>query len=262
MLPTPLLQAFADDLLRAEAESSPIAPLSERHPEATLEDARKISSLVAEAKIAAGTPVEGHKIGYTSKAMREMVGATEPDYGYLYADRFVDEGSILNRSDLNRPKVEVEIAFVLAEDLSGPRVNAVDVIRATDFILPAFELLDMRCTHYGEKRLIDSVADQAGCGSIMIGGNPIRLTDIDIRRISCSLVKNGAVEVSGTAAAVMGSPINAIAWLARKLHETDTPLRAGHTVLSGSFTRAVDIDAGDSFSADYGELGVITFGVR
>ncbi|MEM7032203.1 MAG: fumarylacetoacetate hydrolase family protein [Chloroflexota bacterium] len=254
-------QAAAQALFQAEIEDTPTEPISLIYPDADISDAYRISQLVTELKVANGRAVKGQKIGFTSKAMQEMVGTTEPDYGNIFDNWFVDEGSIIPYTRLNRPKVEIEIAFVLHQDLTGPYVNPVDVIRATDFILPAFEIVDNRYSKRGNNGLVDSIADAAGCGLVILGGNPVRLTDIDIRRLGGSLSKNGEVEVSGTTSAVMGNPVNAIAWLARKLHEFDVTLEAGQTILSGSFTRAIEVNAGDTFTADFLELGVMSFGV-
>ncbi|MDG2111825.1 MAG: hypothetical protein P8N02_04320 [Actinomycetota bacterium] len=164
-------------------------------------------------------------------------------------------------STMNRPMVEVELVFVLKTDLGGPDVNAVDVIRATDFILPAIEVVDGRYSRSGARGVVDSIADAATCGFVMLGGNATLLSDVDIRHIGGALYINGELEESGVASAVMGNPINSVAWLARKLDEFGVTLQAGHTVLSGSFIRARSIGVGDSVVADYGPLGQISFGV-
>jgi 2-oxo-hept-3-ene-1,7-dioate hydratase/2-keto-4-pentenoate hydratase len=205
--------------------------------------------------------VKGHKVGLTSKAMRSTTGATEPDYGTLFDNWFLDEGTQVSMSTLNRAMVEIELVFVLKEELGGPSVNAVDVIRATDFVLPAVEVVDSRYSKRGLPGVIDSIADAASCGFIMVGGNPRELTQLDIRHVAGALYKNGEIEESGTASAVMGNPINSVAWLARKLDEFGVVMEAGHTVLSGSFIRAHPIEVGDSFVADFGPLGQISFGV-
>ena len=246
-----------------EAENTRIwcEPITLAYPGADVEDAYAIGQYVTDAKVAAGRVVKGHKVGLTSKAMRSTTGATEPDYGTIFDNWFIDEGTKVSMSTMNRPLVEVEIVFVLKEDLGGPSVNAVDVIRATDFILPAIEVVDGRYSKSGAGGVVDSIADAASCGFVMVGGNPTRLTDIDIRSIGGSLYINGELEESGVAAAVMVNPINSVAWLARKLDEFGVHLEAGQTVLSGSFIRARTIAAGDSIVADYGPLGQISFGV-
>ena len=253
-------RAAADALFAAERDHAPMDPISTTYPDADVTDAYRISMLVTEAKVAAGREVKGHKIGLTSKAMRSLTGATEPDYGTLFDDWFVAEGSVVPMSRMNRPLVEVEIAFVMGETLAGPYANAVDVIRATDFVLPAIEIVDSRFNKRGG--LVDSIADAASCGLIVVGGNPRRLTEIDIRRVGATLTKNGEVEESGVAGAVMGNPVNAVAWLANKLHEFGVPLEPGHVVLSGSFIKAIPFGAGDTLCAQFDHLGEVSFGIE
>ena len=137
-------RAAAQSLIEAERDHAPIDPISTTYPGADVEDAYRISILVAEMKVAAGRSIKGHKIGLTSKAMRSLTGATEPDYGTLFDDWFVAEGSAIPMSRMNRPLVEVELAFVFREPLAGPMINAAEVIRATDFVVPAIEIVDSR----------------------------------------------------------------------------------------------------------------------
>ena len=170
-------------------------------------------------KLAAGRSVKGHKIGLTSKAMRSLTGATEPDYGFIFDNWFALEGSAVSRATMNRPLVEVELAFVMGDELVGPSINVADVIRATDFVLPALEIVDSRYNARGKNMLVDSIADAATCGFVVLGGRPMSLLDVDLRRMSASLAINGDIMETGSAAAVMGNPLNAVVWLANKLHE-------------------------------------------
>lgn len=251
--------AAAAALLDAETERAPIAALSTTYPDADVEDAYRISMAVTERKIALGRTVKGHKIGLTSKPMQQLVGSDEPDYGSLFDDWFVLEGSTVDMAGLNRPLVEVEIAFVLGSDLAGTHNNAADVIRATELILPAIEIVDTRYDGYGPNLLVDSVADAASCGLVVLGSRPMRLTDVDLRREGAALYKNGTVEESGVAAAVMGSPVNAVVWLVNKLGEFGVPVEAGNVILSGSFLKAIPFTAGDTFTALFDTLGDVTF---
>ncbi len=248
-------------LFEAENTRTWIEPFTLTYDDFDVDDAYAIGGYVAELKVDAGRTVKGHKVGLTSKAMRSTTGATEPDYGYIFDNWFFDEGSQISMSTLNRPSVEIELVFVLGADLGGPSVNAVDVIRATDFIMPALEVVDSRFTKRGKPGVLDSISDAASCGFIMLGGNPVSLLDVDPRHVAGALYKNGEIEESGTAAAVMGNPVNSVAWLARKLHEFGVTMEAGHTILSGSFIKAHPMAAGDTFVADYGPLGQISFGI-
>lgn len=252
------VQAAADALYRAELDCAWIEPISQTYPTADIEDAYRIAAAVTERKLAAGRTIKGHKVGLTSKVMRSLFGATEPDYGAMFDDWFVPEGSTVPVARMNKPLVEVELAFVLSGDLRGPGVTAADVIRATAFVLPCLEIVFTRQLGRGPRMLIDSVADAAACGLVVLGGCAATLTDVDVRRISASLMVNGAVEESGVAAAVMGNPISAVAWLINKLAEFGDGAVAGEVILSGSFVKAIPIDAGDTVTAVFDRLGEVT----
>jgi 2-keto-4-pentenoate hydratase len=254
-------RTMAESLVQAELTRQWIDPLTLQYEDADIEDAYAVGQHVTDIKVANGRIVKGHKVGLTSRAMREATGATEPDYGTLFDNWFLDEGTQVSRSLLNKPLVEVELVFVLKEPLGGPSVNAADVIRATDFVTPAVEVVDTRYGKRGKPGVIDSISDAASCGFVMLGGNPVSLRDIDVRHVGGALYKNGEVVESGTAAAVMGNPINSVAWLARKLHEFGVEMQPGHSILSGSFIRIHPMAPGDTFVADFGPLGQISFGV-
>jgi 2-keto-4-pentenoate hydratase len=251
--------AMAQALYDAELNHAPIEPFTITYPDADIEDSYRISQLVTELKLTAGRTVKGHKVGLTSKAMQQMSGATEPDYGTLTDDWIVPEGSTIDMSRLNRPLVEMEIAFVLKRELSGPGINAADVIQATDFVLPAIEIVDSRYRGRGPNMLVDSVADAAWCGLVVLGGRPARLTDLDIRREGATLYKNGIIEESGVGSAVMGNPVNAVMWLANKLATFGVTMAAGSVVLSGSFVKAIPFAAGDTITALFNTLGDVNF---
>jgi 2-keto-4-pentenoate hydratase len=261
MLTDEQIHAAAETLWRAEQSREWAQPLSIGFPEATVDDAYRISLAVRDIKLANGRRVKGHKIGLTSKAMRDLTGATEPDYGFIFDNWFVLEGDLVQRSAMNRPLVEVELAFVMGRELKGPSINAADVIRATDFVLPALEIVDSRYKGRGNNLLVDSISDAATCGFVVLGGNPAKLTDVDVRRLSASLSINGQVMESGAASAVMGNPINAVVWLANKLHEFDVAMQPGDVILSGSFVKAIPFGAGDTIVALYDQLGEVTLRV-
>ncbi len=261
MLTDQQIQQAADSLWQAEQTREWAEPLSIRFPEADVADAYGVSLAVRDLKLAAGRTVKGHKIGLTSKAMRDMFSATEPDYGFIFDNWFELEGASVQRNAMNRPLVEVELAFVMGKDLKGPSINAADVIRATDFILPALEIVDSRYKGRGNNMLVDSISDAATCGFVVLGGNPVKLTDVDVRRLSASLSINGQIMESGSASAVMGNPINAVVWLANKLHEFGVAMQPGDVILSGSFVKAIPFDAGDTILALYDQLGEITLRV-
>ena len=261
MLSDEQVQEAATSIFQAERTRVWTTPVSERFEHVDIDDAYRIAVAVRDLKIADGRTVKGHKIGLTSKAMREMTGATEPDYGFLYDNWFVPEGSTLEMARLNRPLVEVEIAFVMGTPLSGPSVNAADVIRATDFVLPVLEIVDSRYTARGKNDLVDSISDGAWCGFAVLGGNPAKLTDVDVRNMSASLSINGEIQQTGSARAVMGNPINAVAWLVNKLHEFGVSIQPGDVIMSGSFVRAVPFGPGDTLLALFDQLGEVSVSI-
>jgi len=261
MLTDEEIQSVAQALWQAEQSSEWTDPVSTVYPQADVADAYRIGLAVRDIKLQNGRAVKGHKIGLTSKAMRDLTGATEPDYGFIFDNWFVLEGDCVERAAMNRPLVEVELAFVMGCELAGPSINAADVIRATDFVLPALEIVDGRYNSRGSNMLVDSIADAATCGFVVLGGNPVKLTDLDVRRVSASLSINGDIMESGSASAVMGNPINAVVWLANKLHDFGVSMQPGDVILSGSFVKAIPFEAGDSVVALFDPLGEVTLRV-
>jgi 2-oxo-hept-3-ene-1,7-dioate hydratase len=245
----------AQDLLRAEIQREPIAQLSKTFPDMEIVDAYRIQDLWAEARIAKGARMVGHKIGLTSRAMQMASKMTEPDYGRILDDAMYNDGAQIEANAFIKPRLEVELAFVMGEDLSGPGTRIYDVMRATEMVVPALEIIDYRTEV--PRAITDTIADNAAFGAIVVGGRPVRPMDVDIRWIGATLSKNGIIEESGVSAAIMGHPAAGIAWLVNKLHAVDTGLKRGQIVLAGSFTRPVDIARGDVIQADYGPLGGI-----
>lgn len=239
--------------MRAQAERRPIPQLSKSFPKMEIADAYRVQALWAEARIAKGARMIGHKIGLTSRAMQMASKMTEPDYGRILDDAMYNDGARIPADRFIKPRLEVELAFILGEDLSGPGVHLYDVLRATDLVVPAVEIIDYRTEV--PRAITDTIADNAAFGAIVVGGRPVRPMDIDLRWVGATLSKNGVIEESGVSAAVMGHPAAGIAWLANKLHAVDERLRKGQIVLAGSFTRPVEVAPGDVIHADYGELG-------
>ena len=263
MLDDAVVREAAARLDRAEATRTPTRQLSLDHPEMTIEDAYAVQRAWTEMKLADGRRLVGRKIGLTSRAMQQSIGIDEPDYGALYDDMVFADGGEVPVERFIAPRVEVELAFVLGETLRGPGCTAFDVLRATELVTPALEILDARIQmsdpETGHTRtIVDTIGDNAADAGIVTGGRAVRPLDIDLRWVSALLYKNGVVEESGVAAAVLNHPANGVAWLVDKLAQHDVALEAGTIVLAGSFTRAVWANAGDTFHADYGPLGAIT----
>jgi 2-oxo-hept-3-ene-1,7-dioate hydratase len=250
----------ASALLAASRARKPIPQLSRIFPNMTIEDAYQVQNYWTEARIGAGARVAGHKIGLTSRAMQMASKMTEPDYGRILHDCVFNDGASLRAGDFIKPRLEVELAFIMGQDLEGPDARIYDVIRAVEFVVPALEVIDYRTEV--PRAITDTIADNAAFGAIVVGGRLIRPMDVDIRWVGATLSKNGIIEESGVSAAVMGHPAAGVAWLVNKLHAVGEKLLKGQIVLGGSFTRPVDIAQGDVIQADYGPLGAIGVSFR
>ncbi len=250
----------ADALLRAEQERKPIVQLSKTYPHMEIEDAYRVQDLWAQSRIAKGARMVGHKIGLTSRAMQMASKMTEPDYGQILDDAMFNDGAQIPVNRFMKPRLETELAFIMGDDLEGPGARIYDVMRATEMVLPALEIIDYRTEV--PRAITDTIADNAAFAAIVVGGRPVRPMDIDIRWVAATLSKNGIIEESGVSAAIMGHPASGIAWLVNKLHAVGAKLKKGHIVLAGSFTRPVDIAAGDVIQADFGTLGGIGVSFR
>lgn len=239
----------AEMLNTAHRTHKQVPSLKKTFPEMEIEDAYRIQEIQVKQRVDAGAKIKGYKVGLTSKVMQELAGIDEPDYGVLLDDMFIPEDSTIDLNKFFWPNVEIELAFVMKHSLQGPNVNAAEVIRATEFVLPAIELVEKRVeTREG---VVDTIADLASCASVVLGGNPMLLTDFDIRNVQGAIHKNGELITEGSSKAVMGNPVNAIAWLANKLHEFGVSFNAGDTILSGSFIRVVPTADGDHFIARF-----------
>ena len=245
----------AAELFRAEREKKVVPQLSRTYPAIELQDAYVIQRLWAEMHIDKGARQIGHKIGLTSRAMQMASKITEPDYGHLLDSMMYSDGAQIPAANFIKPRLEVELAFVMGEDLEGPGVQIYDVMRATEYVVPALEIIDYRTEV--PRAITDTIADNAASGEVVIGGRMIRPFDLDVRWLGATLAKNGIIEELGVPAAIMGHPAAGIAWLVNKLAAVSGSLRRGRSYLPGSFTRPVDICAGDVIHADYGPLGAI-----
>ena len=248
------IQGYGDELYQALLNRTPVAPLTEREPEITIDDAYQIQLRMIQRRLDAGETVIGKKIGVTSKVVMDMLKVNQPDFGHLLSGMAFNEGEPIRMSTLIAPKAEAEVAFVLKRDLVGPGVTAADVLRATDCVMPCFEIVDSRIKDWKIK-IQDTVADNASCGVLVLGGvrkDPRRL---DLALAGMVLEKNGEIVSTSTGASVQGSPVNAVAWLANTLGRLGIALKAGDVILSGSQSPLVPVVAGDSLYCSVGGLG-------
>ena len=246
----------ADSLLLAEKERKPVVQLSQTWPDITIEDAYAIQGLVNAAKVAAGSKIIGNKIGLTSKAMQQSSQIDEPDYGVLHDTMEVNDGAAVPFERYIVPRVEIELVFVLGKPLKGPGVGLLDVLRATEYVVPAIEIIDARVQN--PRKIFDTVADNGAAAGLVLGGRPVRPMDVDLRWVSGMLYRNADIEETGVAAGVLGHPATGVAWLANKFAQHGARLEAGEIILAGSFTRQMWVHRGDDVLCDYGPMGIIT----
>ncbi|MFP6816860.1 MAG: 2-oxo-hepta-3-ene-1,7-dioic acid hydratase [Pseudomonadales bacterium] len=256
------IQKAASDLHEAEKNREQITAITLEHPKMSLQDAYAVQSAWMDIKLAEGRKVVGYKVGLTSRAMQTSMQIDEPDYGTLLDNMVFDDGSDIQTSNFTDPKIEVELAFVLKDRLQGEDVTIFDVLSATEYVVPALELIAARSyrvdpdTGYVRK-IYDTIADNAANAGIIIGGRPIKPMETDLRWIGAMLYRNGVIEETGLAAGVLNHPANGISWIARRFALHDIALEPGQILLAGSFTRPVTVSPGDTIHVDYGKLGGI-----
>jgi 2-oxo-hept-3-ene-1,7-dioate hydratase len=245
----------ADILITAQGDRKQAVQLSKTWPDITIEDAYAISTEVTQRRIAAGARLIGHKVGLTSKAMQRSSQIDEPDFGYLLDHMMIADGAKVAHENYCRPRVEIELAFVMGLSLKGPGVSLTDVLRATEYVVPAIEIVDARLQD--PRKIFDTVADNGAAAGIVVGGRPVKPLDVDLRWVGGIMYRNSEIEETGVAAGVLGHPALGVAWLANKLGSHGVALEPGHLVLAGSFTRVVFAQKGDTLHADFGALGGI-----
>ena len=249
-----LIQQLGDELFDALQGRKTLAPLTSRHPEITIADAYAVQQRMTARRLSAGERVIGKKIGVTSKAVMNMLGVYQPDFGWLTDGMVYNEGEAIPADTLIQPKAEGEIAFMLKKTLKGPGITAADVLAATDGVMACFEIVDSRIQDWKIK-IQDTVADNASCGVFVLGDRLVDPRDVDLATCGMVLEKNGEIVATGAGAAALGHPANAVAWLANTLGQHGIALEAGEVVLSGSLGIMVPVAAGDNLRVTIGGIG-------
>ncbi len=257
------IRLAAERLNQAEKTRTQIRQLSQDHPGITVEDAYAIQKAWVAIKVAEGRVVRGHKIGLTSKAMQSALNIEEPDSGVLFDDMFFADGGVVPTDRFIGTRIEAELAFVMKQQLAGPHCTMFDVLNATDFVVPALEILDTRIERVdpqtrSTRKIFDTIADNAANAGIVLGGRPLRPLETDLRWIGALCYRNGQLEETGLAAAVLGHPTTSVAWLANKIAPHGLALEAGQVVLAGSFIRPIEARKGDTIQADYGPYDTVS----
>jgi 2-keto-4-pentenoate hydratase len=256
MLSVAIRDELAADLAQAERSREPIAPLTAAYPDIDVVDAYEIQLINIRQRVAEGARVLGHKVGLSSLAMQQMMGVDEPDYGHLLDEMQVFEDTPVKAGRYLYPRVEVEVGFILSDDLPGAGCTEEDVLAATEALVPSIELIDTRITDW-KIALCDTIADNASSAGFVLGAARVSPADIDVKAIDAVLTRDGEVIAEGRSDAVLGNPVTAVAWLSRKVESFGVRLKKGDIVLPGSCTRAIDAHAGDEFVADFTGLGSV-----
>jgi 2-oxo-hept-3-ene-1,7-dioate hydratase len=254
---------FAVRLDAAERGRKQIGHFSLEQPDMTIEDGYRVQRAWVAHKLADGRRLIGHKIGLTSRAMQRASNIDEPDYGALLDDMLFPNDSDIPSARFIEPRVEVELAFVLKHRLAGPACDLADVLSATDYVVPAVEIIDARIRRVDPKtgatrKVFDTISDNAANAGLILGESRVRPDTVDLRWVAALIHRNGIIEDSGVAAAVLGHPAMGVAWLANKLAPWGEALQPGEIILSGSFTAPLFASAGDVFYVDYDLLGSIS----
>ncbi len=261
MLDEQQIQTAALDLYHAERARQQIEPITLAYPDMTMDDAYAIQSAWVNRKIGEdGRNVVGYKIGLTSRAMQRVMKIDTPDYGVLLDDMVFPNNSEINAADFLDPQIEVELAFVLKDRLFGENVTLNEVMAATEYVIPAFELIAARSyrvhpeTGYTRK-VFDTISDNAANAGIIMGGHKVKPDEIDLRWAGAIVKRNDVIEQTGLAAAVLDHPAHGICWIAKRFAPHGIALEPGQVLLSGSFTAPIKVQAGDVVTAEYGDLG-------
>lgn len=257
MSDTDLRAAAADLLWDAEHDRAPVPPLTETFPGLDVVDAYEIQLRTIRRRLAGGATVTGHKVGLSSEVMQKMMGVDEPDYGHLLSDMVLDENTPIDTARYCAPRVEVEVGYVLGKALPGEGCTEEDVLAATEYLVASIELIDSRIADW-RITLPDTVADNASSAGVILGAARVSPRDLDPRGIGAVLYRDGTEIARGDTSAVLGDPTRAVAWLARKVASFGVRLEAGHVILPGSCTAAMDARPGNSFRAEFDGLGSVS----
>jgi len=249
------VQKYADMLYRSAIDKVSIAPLTGIDASITIDNAYAIQLYNVERVVGQGEVISGKKIGLTSEGIQKQLGVNEPDYGHLFKGMDRVDGTVPTDEFL-QPKIEGEIAFVLKDDLSGGNITVEDVIKATDYVVGAFEVVDSRIKDW-EIKLADTISDNASSGCYVLGKKKLFLDQVDLATVTMELYKNGRLAAEGKGAAVLGDPRLSVAWLANRLWNYGVTLKKGEVILSGAFSAAPVAAKGDEFEAKFSDFGSV-----
>ncbi|KGJ99334.1 fumarylacetoacetate hydrolase family protein [Thalassotalea sp. ND16A] len=253
------LEELAAELYQAKQQRQTVAPISEREPDFTVEDAYQVSLAFLQHRLNAGEKVIGKKIGLTSKVVQDMLGVHQPDFGFLTDNMIYRSGdSIKFSKELIQAKSEGEIAFILKADLVGPGVTPADVLQATESVAACFEIVDSRIRDW-QIKIQDTVADNASCGIFVLSDERVAPQQVDFENCKMVIKNNGEVIAQGQGSAALGSPLNCVAWLANALGDYGVSLKAGDIILSGSLAAMIPCKADDQMTMEITGIGSASY---
>jgi 2-oxopent-4-enoate/cis-2-oxohex-4-enoate hydratase len=248
------IDLYGDELYSALVDLRTVPNLRDRVPGIGIADAYAIQTRMVHRQVDAGQTIVGKKVGATSAAVMAMLGLDQPDFGQLLSGMVYNDGDAIKLDSLIQPRAEGEIAFVLKEDLAGPGVTAVDVLRATDYVVPCFEIVDSRIDNWDIK-VVDTIADNASCGAYVLGSQRTDPLDVDLALVGMTIDVDGELVATGAGAAVKGSPVNSLIWLANTLGALGITCRAGEVILTGSLSIMVWVKGPQTITCEFGGLG-------
>lgn len=251
------IKELADHLAKAHEMGQGVQPIISIKPDITIDEAYHVQLETIDREISKGARIVGKKIGLTSKAVQNALGVDEPDYGHLLNTMVIENGGTVPAGTLLQAKVEGEIAFILKTELKGPNVTPEEVLAATDYVVPALEIVDSRVKDW-KITLADTVADNASSGLYVLGDKRVKIADVDLKKVEMSLYKNEELENTGIGTATLGDPAICVAWLANKLSQYDITLKPGEVILSGALSAMVVAESGDYFQATFSEFGEVS----
>jgi len=256
-------QELAEFLINAEKEKREVVRLTSEIPDLTPEQAYRIQEELVNLKLANGHRIIGPKMGLTSFAKMQQMKVNEPIYGYVLDDMLIESGETVSFSEFIHPKVEIEIAFFLGEDIEGPGVTSAQVMSATAYVAPALEIIDSRYKNF-QFTLPDVIADNASASRVVIGNKltPVSSLKTDLELTGAVLYINGELKANGAGAAILNHPANSIAALANMLARSGKKLQAGDIILAGAITEAIMLANGDVVHGKLDQLGDVSFAVR
>lgn len=252
------LTQIANRFYEAEKNRKPTFPIEEA---ISIDEAYQIQQINVARFLKDGKRVIGFKIGLTSEAVQKEFKIAHPDFGHLYHDSWIGDGSVIDSKTLIQPKIEAEIAFVLKKSLAGPGITLVDVMNSVDYVLPALEIVDSRVEAW-KIRAIDTIADNGSSALFVLGGVPHSLHSLNLPFTGMALSQNGEVMVTGAGGAVMGNPLNAVVFLANELGKRGHELKEENVVLSGAISSMLSMKSGDFFHCDFEKMGRISVGYQ